>query len=67
MSGIEVVAGLSSCGVRMLFAIEIYAFGDKEGSRFPAAMLTSRAVAGTLDPAALDVRDRDGVALAELV
>ena len=65
--GIEAVAVLSSGGVRMPFAVEVYAFGDEEGSRFPAAMLTSRAVAGTLDPAALDVRDRDGVALAELV
>jgi allantoate deiminase len=65
--GIEAVAVLSSGGVRMPFAVEVYAFGDEEGSRFPAAMLTSRAVAGTLDPAALDMRDRDGVALAELV
>ena len=41
------------------------AFGDEEGSRFPAALLTSRAVAGTLDPAALDVADADGVTLAD--
>lgn len=65
--GIEAVAALSSSGMRMPFAVEVYAFGDEEGSRFPAAMLTSRAVAGTLDPAALDLRDRDGVALADLV
>lgn len=65
--GIETVAALSSCNMRMPFAIEVCAFGDEEGSRFPAAMLTSRAVAGTLDPAALDVRDREGVALADLV
>ncbi len=65
--GIEAVAAMSSSGLRMPFAIEIYAFGDEEGSRFPAAMLTSRAVAGTLDPAALDVADRDGVALGDLV
>ena len=65
--GIEAVAALSSGRVRMPFAVEVYAFGDEEGSRFPAAMLTSRAVAGTLDPAALDVRDRDGVALGDLL
>jgi allantoate deiminase len=29
--------------------IEVIAFGDEEGSRFPAAMLTSKAVAGVLD------------------
>ncbi|WP_298189164.1 allantoate amidohydrolase [Novosphingobium sp.] len=67
MLGIEAVAALSSSGTRMPFAIEVYAFGDEEGSRFPAAMLTSRAVAGTLDPAALEVRDRDGVALGDLL
>lgn len=67
MLGIEAVAALSSGGIRMPFAVEVYAFGDEEGSRFPAAMLTSRAVAGTLDPAALEVRDRDGVALGDLL
>ena len=65
--GIEAVAALSSGGVQMPFAVEVYAFGDEEGSRFPAAMLTSRAVAGTLDPAALDVADRDGVRLGDLL
>ncbi len=64
MLGIEAVAAL---GERLPFAIEVYAFGDEEGSRFPAAMLTSRAVAGTLDPAALEVADRDGVRLADLL
>jgi allantoate deiminase len=36
------------CGRRTAHAlpIEIIAFGDEEGSRFPAAMLTSKAVAG---------------------
>ena len=64
MLGIEAVAAL---GARLPFAIEVYAFGDEEGSRFPAAMLTSRAVAGTLDPAALEVADRDGVRLGDLL
>jgi len=67
MLGIEAVAALSSCGMRLPFAVEVYAFGDEEGSRFPAAMLTSRAVAGTLDPAALEVADRDGVRLGDLL
>lgn len=67
MLGIEAVAALAASDVRLPFAIEVYAFGDEEGSRFPAAMLTSRAVAGTLDPATLDVADRDGVRLGDLV
>ncbi|MBB4614152.1 allantoate deiminase [Novosphingobium taihuense] len=67
MLGVEAVAALHAKAARLPFAIEVYAFGDEEGSRFPAAMLTSRAVAGTLHPAALEVTDREGVALAELV
>jgi allantoate deiminase len=65
MLGIECVAALHAAGRRMPFGIEIYAFGDEEGSRFPAAMLTSRAVAGTLDPAALEVADGEGTTLAD--
>ena len=66
MLAVECVAALHAGGRRMAFPIEVYAFGDEEGSRFPAAMLTSRAVAGTLDPAALAVADADadGVTLA---
>lgn len=63
MLGIECVAALHSTGRRLPFAIEVIAFGDEEGSRFPASMLTSRSVAGTLDPAALDVTDGEGVTI----
>ena len=62
MLGIEAVAALK--GRRMPFPIEVIAFGDEEGSRFPAAMLTSKAVAGVLD-AVPEMADRDGVTLAE--
>ncbi len=63
MLGIEAVAALQ--GRRLPFAIEVIAFGDEEGSRFPAAMLTSRAVAGALDASALDMVDAHGVSVAE--
>ena len=65
MLGVEAVGALHRAGRRMAFPIEVIAFGDEEGSRFPAAMLTSRAVAGTLSPDALDLHDGDGVALAD--
>ncbi|MEG8128915.1 M20/M25/M40 family metallo-hydrolase, partial [Xanthomonas hortorum pv. gardneri] len=55
--GIECVAALHAQGRRLPFAIEVIAFGDEEGSRFPASMFCSRAVAGTLDPATLAVVD----------
>ncbi|AJP71102.1 allantoate amidohydrolase [Sphingomonas hengshuiensis] len=65
MLAIEVVAALHAAGRRMPFPIEVYAFGDEEGSRFPVAMLTSRAVAGSLDPAMLETEDRTGLSLDE--
>jgi allantoate deiminase len=63
MLGIEAVAVLR--GRRLPFAIEVIAFGDEEGSRFPAAMLTSRAVAGTLDATALDMTDPEGISVGQ--
>lgn len=65
MLGIDVVEALSRAGRRLPFAIEVTAFGDEEGSRFPASMSCSRAIAGTLDASALDMKDADGVSVAE--
>lgn len=66
MLGIECVAALHAAGRRLPFAIEVIAFGDEEGSRFPASMFTSRAVAGTLGEDALDgVADANGISVAE--
>ncbi|NYH46821.1 allantoate amidohydrolase [Xanthomonas arboricola] len=62
--GIECVAALHARGRRLPFAIEVIAFGDEEGSRFPASMFCSRAVAGTLDPATLAVTDAAGTDVA---
>lgn len=63
MLGVEAVDTLHRVGKRMPFPIEVIAFGDEEGSRFPAAMLTSRAVAGVLKAEALEVVDGEGVTL----
>ncbi len=66
MLGIECVAWLQAEGIRLPFAIEVIAFGDEEGSRFPASMFTSRAVAGTLTPDAIEgVADATGVSVAQ--
>nr|WP_228739167.1 allantoate amidohydrolase [Xanthomonas euvesicatoria] len=62
--GIECVAALHAQGRRLPFAIEVIAFGDEEGSRFPASMFCSGAVAGTLDPARLAVTDAAGITVA---
>ncbi|KQM19708.1 allantoate amidohydrolase [Novosphingobium sp. Leaf2] len=65
MLGIECVAALHAAGRRLPFAIDVYGFGDEEGSRFPAAMLSSRAVAGTLDVDLMTIADTHGVPLAD--
>ena len=49
---IAAVAELNRAGERLSFPIEVIAFGNEEGVRFPVALTGSRTVAGTLDPAA---------------
>jgi allantoate deiminase len=63
MLGIECVEALSLSGRRMPFAIEVIAFGDEEGSRFPASMLCSRGIVGGIGEEALALEDADGVSL----
>jgi allantoate deiminase len=61
LTGIAVVAELAARQVVYPFAIEVVAFGDEEGIRFPSALGGSRALAGTFDPAVLDECDEQGV------
>jgi allantoate deiminase len=65
MLGVECVATLKASGRRLPFPVEVIAFGDEEGSRFPASMLCSRAIAGTLSESALDVADAAGKTLSQ--
>jgi allantoate deiminase len=64
MLAIDCVEALHRAGRRLPFAVEIIAFGDEEGSRFPASMQCSRAVAGAFDPVMLALADVKGVSLA---
>jgi allantoate deiminase len=63
--GVETVAHFAARGQRFPFAIEVIGFGDEEGSRFPVSMLTSRAVAGTLETLPVELQDASGTTLAE--
>lgn len=63
---LAVVEQLAEAGRRLPCAVEVVAFTEEEGLRFPS-FVGSRALTGTLDPAALDVRDDDGVSLAEAI
>jgi allantoate deiminase len=63
MVGIECVEALNRAGRRLPFAVEVIAFGDEEGSRFPASMMCSRALTSEFSADALTLRDPDGVSL----
>lgn len=52
-------------GHRPSVPIEVVAFADEEGVRFPTALIGPRALAGTLDPAVLDLTDVDGISIAQ--
>lgn len=63
MLGIECVEVLANRNRRLPFAIEVIAFGDEEGSRFPVSMLCSRSLARGLDEKALNLTDEEGLTL----
>ncbi|WP_246100834.1 hydantoinase/carbamoylase family amidase [Palleronia caenipelagi] len=44
-------------------SVEILAFADEEGVRFPTALVGSRALAGTVDPAVLEMCDATWISL----
>ncbi len=65
LAAIAAVAELRDRGERLDHAVEVVAFGEEEGSRFPAHILTSSALVGAVGPELLEVRDADGVSVRE--
>lgn len=61
IAAIEAVARLGS--ISLPFAIEIAAWGDEEGVRFPTCLTGARAFAGTFDPAVLAFTDEEGISM----
>ena len=57
------LAKLRSEGTALPFSVELLAFADEEGVRFPTALIGSRALAGTFDPEVLSMTDDHGVSL----
>jgi allantoate deiminase len=62
---IEAVERLRLTRDQAPFPIDVLAFADEEGLRFQTTYLGSCALAGTFDPAFLDLADPDGVTLRE--
>lgn len=65
IGGIEVLQTLNEQGIETEHPIEIYAFNDEEGSRFSFSMFGSRGVIGDLKRKDLEMKDRDGITVAE--
>jgi allantoate deiminase len=63
VAAIQAVSLLHGAGERLPFAVEVVAFGDEEGVRFPVTLTGSRTIAGTLDPGALDAEDADRISV----
>lgn len=63
LAGLAVVEELRRLGEKLPFAIEVIAFGDEEGVRFPITLSGSRAVAGCFDMAALEGKDAEGITM----
>ncbi|MCW0183370.1 MAG: allantoate amidohydrolase [Zavarzinia sp.] len=63
LAALACVEEFSRAGERFPFAIEVVAFGDEEGVRFPVTLSGSRAIAGTFDQTTLSLRDKEGISL----
>jgi allantoate deiminase len=65
IAGILAVEHVVRSGRTLPFGIDVLAFGDEEGSRFPSTLSTSAGCAGAFDRDTLVLADRDGVTFGE--
>lgn len=63
VAGIIAVEEIRRRDLAIPFGLEVIAFGDEEGVRFPTTLSSSQALAGAFDAASLDKPGRDGVSL----
>ena len=63
IAGILAVEPFARAKTKLPFGIDVLAFGDEEGSRFPATMTSSSACAGVFEHEALTAADANGVTL----
>lgn len=65
VAGVLAVEHVARAGAALPMAVDVLAFGDEEGSRFPSTLSSSAAVAGCFDQAALALTDAGGVTFAD--
>ena len=57
------LAKLRADAVHLPVSVEVLAFADEEGVRFPTALVGSRALAGTFEPVVLSMQDAEGISM----
>lgn len=67
VAGILAAEHFAVAGRKLGFGIDVLAFGDEEGVRFPTTLASSMACAGTFDTARLEMTGRDGVTLRDAI
>lgn len=58
LAGLSVIEKLQN---QLNYSLEIYAFADEEGVRFPSTLSNSRALAGKFEPIILEEKDSEGI------
>ncbi|PCH82331.1 MAG: Zn-dependent hydrolase [Hyphomicrobiales bacterium] len=61
VAAILALTELQNKNIDLPFSVEILAFGDEEGSRFPSSYSSSSAIAGHFNPAELDMFDANQI------
>ncbi len=67
VAGILAVRELAARNANLPFGIDVLAFGDEEGSRFPTTLAGSTACAGVFDHSSLALPDANGIALGDAI
>lgn len=60
VAAILAVEEIRARAMTLPFTVEVIAFGDEEGVRFPRTLIGSSAIAGTTEPGVLDLTDSAG-------
>jgi allantoate deiminase len=63
VAGIVAVEEIRARGIQLPFGLEVLAFGDEEGVRFPKTLFGSSTVAGALGDPMLDLTDAKGTTI----
>ncbi|KKK39950.1 hydantoinase [Mesobacillus campisalis] len=64
IAGIEVIQAMFECNIKPYYPIEVIGFCDEEGARFHTTLLGSRAISGNLCYEDLEIKDENGISVA---